>query len=132
MEYYETTAQVANNGYKDWEKRLSKFWGHPDIASSLGSVYEDNANSGQYTTGAAHVEQSQVVRYEPDDDSFERVTLDVCINFSDVKTYEASGSQVPRSAGAPTRYMFTYVMLHQGFDGVWTVNGEERHAGRAC
>jgi hypothetical protein len=132
VEYYETTAQVANNGYQDWEQRLSKFWGHPTIAASLATVYEESAKSGQYTTGAASVESLNVTRYEPDDARFERVTMDVCIDFSDVETFEANGAKIPRSEGVPTRYIFTYVMLHQGVGGVWTVNDEERHVGRAC
>lgn len=132
VEYYATTAQVANNGYKNWEKSLSKFWGHPRIASSLGVAYEESASSGQYTTGAARVESARVVRYEPDHDNFERVSLDVCIDFSDVDTFEAGGEKILRDRGVPTRYMFTYVMLHQGVDGVWTVNDEVRHEGRAC
>jgi hypothetical protein len=132
VEYYETTAAVANSGYLGWEKQLSKFWGHPAIAASLETVYEESAASGQYTTGAASVESSKLVRYEPDDASFERVTLDVCIDFSEVKTFEEDGTEIARSESIPTRYMFTYVMLHQGVDGVWTVNDEERHVGRAC
>lgn len=132
VEYYETTATVANSGYQGWEQKLSKFWGHPTIAASLETVYEESARSGQYTTGAARVESSKVLKYEPDDASFERVTLDVCIDFSEVKTFEANGTEIARSEGVPTRYTFTYVMLHQGVDGVWTVNDEERNVGRAC
>ncbi|MEU4361020.1 hypothetical protein [Promicromonospora sp. NPDC023987] len=132
MEYYEKTAQVANNGYKGWEKKLSKFWGHPVIAASRTAVYEESAKSGTYTTGAANVESVKVTKYEPDDNRFERVTMDVCVDFSDVATFEEDGTAIRRSEGVPSRYMFTYVMLHQGVGGVWTVNDEERHVGQAC
>jgi hypothetical protein len=132
VEYYSTTALVANNGYQDWEKKLSKFWGHPAIAASLATAYEESVRSGQYTTGAASIDSLKVTKYEPDDASFERVTMDVCVDFSGVATFEENGKEIPRAAGVPSRYTLTYVMLHQGVDGVWTVNGEDRHVGQAC
>lgn len=132
VEYYDTTAAVANNGYKDWEKSLSKFWGHPAIAASLTTAYEESVRSGHYTTGGASIDSVEVTRYEPDDANFERVTMDVCVDFSSVSTFKENGDQLPRAAGVPRRYVLTYVMLHQGKNGVWTVNGEERHVGRAC
>src|SRR5687768_6613703 len=39
VEYYETTAAVANNGYKDWTSELDPFWGHPDVWVPLATSY---------------------------------------------------------------------------------------------
>ena len=133
VEYYATTATVANSGYKDWNKKLDPFWGHPDIWGPLSASYTDLADQGQYTTGAATVESLQAVKYaESAQGGFEEVSLEACIDFSKVRTFGESGDEVRREAGAPKRYMFDYVMAHQGVDSVWTVNEQVPHPEQAC
>lgn len=133
VEYYETTASVANNGYADWNKKLDPFWGHPDIWGPLSDSYTELAAQGQYTTGAATVESLRVVKYsESADGGFEEVALEACIDFSDVRTFSESGDEVRRQAGAPKRYTFDYIMAHQGVDSVWTVNEQVPHREQAC
>ncbi|MGI5188704.1 hypothetical protein ACQEVI_11250 [Promicromonospora sp. CA-289599] len=132
VEYYETTASVANNGYQDWESKLLPFWGHPDIRNSLRTAYTDYAKKSDYTTGAASVETLDVAKYRPDDAGFETVHLRACVDFGQVKNFSKDAEPIPRQAGAPTRYIFDYAMRHQGPDSVWTINQQVPHPEQAC
>jgi hypothetical protein len=132
VEYYETTAAVANNGYKDWESKLLPFWGHPNIRSSLRAAYTEYAENGDYTSGAASVESLEVAGYRPDDAGFETVQLRACIDFGQVRNFSKDAEAIPRQAGAPTRYLFDYVMRHQGPGSVWTINQQTPHPEQAC
>ena len=132
VEYYETTAQVANNGYKDWDTRLRPFWGHPALRASLRAVYTESAETGDYTTGAASVETMSVIDYKESDVGNEEVHLSACVDFGDVRTFAEGGEKIPRAAGAPTRYQFDYVMRHQGLESYWTVNEQTPHPEQAC
>ncbi|MEV0893000.1 hypothetical protein [Promicromonospora sp. NPDC050262] len=131
-EYYETTAQVANNGYKDWDTTLDSFYGNPRIWSSIGGVYSGLEAGGQYTTGEAGVERVEVTKYTADDAGFESVELRACVDFRDVANFSADGTELEREKGAPTRYMFDYLMRHQGPASVWTVNEQTPHPEQAC
>ncbi|MFI2487283.1 hypothetical protein ACH47X_10265 [Promicromonospora kroppenstedtii] len=130
--YYETTAQVANNGYKDWDTQLRPFWGHPALRSSLRAAYTESASSGDYTTGAASVESMNVTQYKDSDVGNEEVHLKACVDFGDVQNFSRAGDEIPRAAGAPTRYQFDYVMRHQGPKSYWTVNQQTPHPEQAC
>jgi hypothetical protein len=132
VEYYETTAVVANNGYKDWDTELRPFWGHPALRASLRTVYTESAETGDYTTGAASVETMSVTDYKTSDVGNEEVHLNACVDFGDVRTFAESGEEIPRAAGAPTRYQFDYVMRHQGPESYWTVNEQIPHPEQAC
>jgi hypothetical protein len=133
VEYYETTAQVANNGYTDWNEKLDPFWGHPDVWGPLAASYTNLAAEGQYTTGEAAVESLRAVKYaDSAEGGFEEVSLAACIDFSEVRTFTKSGDEIQREAGAPKRYLFDYVMAHQGIDSVWTVNEQVPHPEQAC
>jgi hypothetical protein len=132
VEYYETTAAVANSGYKGWRGQLVPFWGSFAIRDAMSAVYNERADSGQYTTGSASVESTRVVSYTPAKRGFEEVKIEACVDFSDIQTFTADGNQVQRQAGAPTRYHLSYVIRHHGEDGVWAINAEEQHVERAC
>ncbi|MDR7383347.1 hypothetical protein [Promicromonospora iranensis] len=132
MEYYETTAAVANNGYEDWDTKLRPFWGHPALRASLRDVYTESAETGDYTTGAASVESMSVTDYKESDVANEEVHINACVDFGDVQTFAANGQKIPRAEGAPTRYLFDYVMRHQGPDSYWTVNAQSPHPEQAC
>jgi hypothetical protein len=132
VEYHRTTAQVANNGYKDWESKLLPFWGHPDIRRSLRAVYTEYAGKGDYTSGAAKVEDLIVTGYRPDAAGFETVKLRACIDFKQVKNFSKDAEPIPRQGGAPARYLTDYVMRHQGPGSVWTINDQAPHPELAC
>jgi hypothetical protein len=132
VEYYETTAAVANSGYKDWESKLLPFWGNPDIWGPTGDAFEQLANEGRYTTGAAEVVTSKVTQYRPNENQFESVELEACIDFSGVENFDKDGDRIDRQEGAPSRYMFSYLVRHQGPDTAWTINVETPHPERAC
>ncbi|WP_129787365.1 hypothetical protein [Promicromonospora panici] len=132
VEYYETTATVANNGYKDWDTELRPFWGHPALRASLRAVYTESAETGDYTTGAASVETMNVTNYKTSDVGNEEVHLNACVDFGDVRTFAENGEETPRKAGAPTRYTFDYVMRHQGPGSYWTLNEQTPHPEQAC
>ncbi|WP_423462809.1 hypothetical protein ACO229_22120 [Promicromonospora sp. MS192] len=132
VEYYHTTALVANNGYRDWDRELRPFWGHPALRSSLRAVYTESANSGDYTTGAASVEAMNVTNYKTSAVGNEEVHLKACVDFSDVRNFAGDGKEIPRAAGAPSRYQFDYVMRHQGAGSYWTVNEQIPHPEQAC
>lgn len=132
VEYYETTAAVANNGYEDWDSELRPFWGHPALRASLRAVYTESAETGDYTTGAASVETMSVTDYRTSDVGNEEVHLNACVDFGDVRTFAEDGEEIPRAAGAPTRYQFDYVMRHQGPESYWTVNEQTPHPEQAC
>ncbi|WP_344401466.1 hypothetical protein [Promicromonospora sukumoe] len=132
VKYYETTAQVANNGYGDWADRLLPFWGNPDIWGPTGDAFEQLANEGRYTTGAAEVVSSEVTEYKPNENGFESVALEACINFDAVKNFDANGDPIARQEGAPSRYMFSYLIRHQGPDTAWTINTETPQPEKAC
>jgi hypothetical protein len=132
VEYYDTTAQVANSGYQGWRQTLVPFWGSFAIRDAMSVAYTQNANAGQYTTGAAEIESADVTSYKGADGGFEEIGLEVCVDFSDVRTFEADGDPVERKAGTPTRFYLDYVMRHHGQNGAWAINAEERHVERAC
>lgn len=132
MKYYETTANVANNGYKDWDTELRPFWGHPALRASLRPVYTESAERGDYTSGAAAVETMSVTDYKPSDVGNEEVHLDACVDFGDVRTFSKDGEEISRPSGAPTRYQFDYVMRHQGLESYWTLNEQNPHPEQAC
>ena len=133
MKYYETTANVANNGYKDWERQLRPFWVRPDLWAPLARTYSGFADAGQYTSGAAAVASMDVVKYEDSaEGGLEEVSLEACVDFSDVRTFDESGEEIAREAGAPQRYKFSYVMAHQGLNSVWTVDEQIPHPEQAC
>ena len=132
MKYYETTAQVANNGYQDWSEKLDPFWGHPDVWVPLATSYADLAEQGQYTTGAASVESTAVTDYKTSNVGNEEVHLDACVDFREVRNFARDGKSIPRAGGAPVRYKFDYVMRHQGLDSIWTVNEQVPHPEQAC
>lgn len=132
VKYYETTAQVANNGYQDWDTQLRPFWGHPALRASLRAAYTDSAESGDYTTGAASVETMSVTDYKTSNVGNEEVHLNACVDFGGVRTFTEGGEEIPRAAGAPTRYQFDYVMRHQGPESYWTVNEQTPHPEQAC
>ena len=130
--YYETTAQVANNGYKDWESKLLPFWGRPQIWQPMSALFEGYRTEERYTTGAATVESMDVTEYRDDRSGFEDVALDACVDFSKVTNFDAKGDEVERAEGAPVRYVMAYVMRHQGAQGSWTVHEEIPQTERAC
>jgi hypothetical protein len=132
VEYYETTATVANNGYKDWESELLPFWGNPNIWGPTGDAFEQLAIEGRYTTGAAEVVTSRVTDYKPNENRFESVELEACIDFSGVTNFDKSGDKVDRQKGAPSRYLFSYLIRHQGPNTAWTINVETPHPEQAC
>jgi hypothetical protein len=132
VDYYETTASVANNGYKDWETELLPFWGNPDIWGPTGDAFEGLANEGRYTTGAAEVISSKVTEYKPNENGFESVGLEACIDFNGVTNFDKNGDKVVRQGGAPSRYVFSYLIRHQGPSTAWTINSETPHPERAC
>jgi hypothetical protein len=132
VEYYETTASVANNGYQDWESKLLPFWVRPDMRSSMTRVFSAYKDEGKYTTGAASVETMSVSTYKADDSNFELVGLEACIDFTQVKNFSVDGDPIPRAEGAPSRYLFGYKMQHQGPDSIWTISSEVPHPERAC
>lgn len=132
VEYYETTAAVANNGYKGWRGQLVPFWGSFALRDAMSGVYTQLAETGQYTTGAATVESTRVEFYTPADEGFEEVGIEACVDFSDIQTFTSEGDEVERQAGAPTRYYLSYVIRHHGQDGAWAINAEEQHVERAC
>ncbi|GAA4712406.1 hypothetical protein APR04_004368 [Promicromonospora umidemergens] len=132
VEYYETTAQVANNAYEGWSKRLDPYWGHPDVWVPLATSYADLAEQGQYTTGAATVESMSVADYKTSNVGNEEVHLNACVDFRQVRNFAGDGKSIPRTEGAPVRYKFDYVMRHQGLDSIWTVNEQRPHPEQAC
>jgi hypothetical protein len=132
VKYYETTATVANDGYKDWDTTLDQYYGNPRIWSSISTVYSGLEEEGQYTTGAATIDGQEVTGYQPDDAGFESVRLRACVDFGEVDNFSADGTALRREAGAPTRYRFDYLMRHQGHDSVWTVNEQAPHPEQAC
>jgi hypothetical protein len=132
VEYYETTATVANDGYKDWESKLLAFWGNPDIWGPTGEAFEQLATEGRYTTGAAEVVTLDVTQYQPNKNHFESVEIEACVDFSDVTNFDKSGDQIERKEGAPSRYVFSYLIRHQGPNTAWTINVETPHPERAC
>ncbi|MEV0950160.1 hypothetical protein [Promicromonospora sp. NPDC050249] len=132
VEYYETTASVANNGYKDWEVELPPFWGHPDFHTAMRPVFDQYADEGRYTVGVAHVESMKVTSYAPSSVQTEEVGLEACVDFGDVETFERDGTVIARDRGVPTRYLFQYLMRNQGATGEWTVYREIPESERAC
>lgn len=132
VEYYETTAAVANGGYRDWDTTLDQFYGNPRIWSSISGVYAGLEEEGQYTTGAASVDELEVTEYVPDDAGFESVKLRACVDFTQVENFSSDGTAIAREQGAPTRYRFDYLMRHQGPESVWTVNEQVPHPEQAC
>ncbi len=130
--YYETTARVANNGYDGWRETLVPYWGSFAIRDAMGVAYTRSADAGQYTTGAARVESARATSYTGGEPGYEVVGLEVCADFSEVRTFDAAGDEVERKAGAPTRYYLDYEMRHHGPNGAWAVDAEERHVERAC
>ncbi|WP_454860640.1 hypothetical protein [Promicromonospora soli] len=132
VEYYETTAAVANNGYADWESDLLPFWGNPDIWGRTGDAFEQLAVEGKYTTGAAEVVTSKVIEYKPNENGFESVGLEACIDFSGVTNFDKDGDRIDRQEGAPSRYLFSYLIRHQGPNTAWTINVETPHPEQAC
>lgn len=132
VEYYETTAAVANNGYDDWESKLLPFWGRPQIWQPLSNLFEGYRVDGRYTTGAATVESIELTEYRDDRSGFEDVALDACVDFSKVTNFDSNGEEIRRAGGAPARYVLAYVMRHQGDEGSWTVHEEIPETERAC
>ncbi|WP_125775604.1 hypothetical protein [Antribacter gilvus] len=132
VEYYATTAEVANAGYADWETKLGQFYGHPEVWRAISRVYQRSAEAGDYSTGAARVESLVVTGYEPSDEGLEVVAIDACVDFESVRSFLADGTEVPRDAATPTRYVISYKMAHQGLRSEWTVNEEVRRAERTC
>lgn len=132
VEYYATTAEVANGGYKDWEEKLFPFWGNPTIWEPFSRTYLRLEAEGQYTVGAASVASANVTDYLASDESLEDVHLDACIDFSNVQTFNADGTPIPRDAAVPLRFKATYLMRHQGDGAIWTINEEVRRVEEPC
>lgn len=132
VEYYATTAEVANAGYVDWEAKLLPFWGHPDIWQPLSARYSQLAEQGFYTTGAASISSIEVTSYLPSETATEEVGVNVCVDFTAVTSYDALGNPIPRDASIPTRYRFVNVIRHQGPDSAWTMNSEVAHPEQPC
>jgi hypothetical protein len=132
VEYYETTASVANNGYQDWESELLPFWGRPQIWQPMSDLFEGYRTDGRYTTGAATVESMELTEYRDDRSGFEDVSLDACVDFSKVTNFDSNGEEVQRADGAPVRFVLAYVMRHQGIEGSWTVHEETPETEQAC
>ena len=132
VEYYETTALVANNGYQDWKRKLVPFWGSFEIRDAMGASYSESLDAGLYTTGAARIEAARTTDYRAPEPNYERVGFEVCVDFSYVRTFEENGDEVKRQAGAPTRYYLHYEMRHHGIDRGWAIDAEDRQAERAC
>jgi hypothetical protein len=132
VEYYETTAAVANNGYRDWESNLLPFWGRPQIWQPMSELFEGYRADGRYTTGAATVESMKVTEYRDDRSGFEDVALNACVDFSKVTNFDSNGKEIRRTEGAPVRFVLAYVMRHQGVQGSWTVHEEIAETERAC
>lgn len=132
VEYYATTAEVANGGYVDWEEKLLPFWGHPDIRQSLRRAFSQYAEDGRYTVGAAVVDSMSVATYAPAEQGFEEVGIRACVNFATVENFAKGGTPIPRDAGTPTRYSFDYLMAHQGTGSVWTINEQVPRVEEPC
>lgn len=132
VEYYATTAQVANGGYQDWERKLVPFWGSFEIRDSMGVAYAQSLDAGQYTTGAARIESARSTGYRAPEPNYERVNFEVCVDFSKVRTFEKGGEEIKRQPGVPTRYYLLYEMRHHGSDRDWAIDAEERQVERAC
>ncbi|GAB4087245.1 hypothetical protein GCM10028784_38750 [Myceligenerans cantabricum] len=131
-EYYATTASVANNGYEKWENRLQNFWGTRATRVAAGQVYDDFREQGVYTKGAAELVSVKASNYTPATAGFEEITLDACLDFSEVQTFDRRDKLIPRDASAPTRYMFTYEMRNQGKSNEWAFIAESPDQERTC
>lgn len=132
VEYYATVAEVANSGYTDWEGRLQNFWGTREMRVGKGQVYDQFRDQGVYTEGVAKVVSIKVTKYTPANAGFEEMNLDACIDFSQVKTFDADGTQVPRDASVPERYIFIYEARNQGEGNEWAFIGEVPDLERVC
>jgi hypothetical protein len=132
VEYYATVAEVANGGYEGWRHSLRSFWGTPTSWNAVTQVYERNRENGVRTEGAAEVVSMNAKAYEPDDAGFDEVTLEACVDFAGVKTFDRGGSVIPRDASVPTRYTFTYGLRNQGTDNEWALIVEEPNLERSC
>ena len=132
VEYYATTAMVANSGYKNWSEKLDPYWGHPDVWVPLATSYAELAKEGQYTTGAATVESMSITEYKESNVGNEEVHINACVDFREVQNFMGDGKSLARADGAPIRYQFDYVMRHQGLNSIWTVNEQVPHPEQAC
>ena len=132
VEYYATTAAVANDGYKDWRGQLVPYWGSFAIRDAMSAAYTQSAKLERYTTGSAEIESTSVTSYLSSENDLEEVGLEVCVDFSNVETFDANSNIIPRSAGSPERYYLGYQMRHHGDGRGWAIDEGERYVGRAC
>ncbi|GAA1863449.1 hypothetical protein [Myceligenerans crystallogenes] len=132
VEYYATTAEVANDGYRDWERKLYPFWGKLSVGAAKGEAYQLAKQSGNRTEGAAEVVSMDATDYRPFEPGSEEVELTACIDFNNVKTFDSKGKMIPRDASIPLQYMFIYEMRNQGEGNDWAVLSEEPNREREC
>ncbi|MEL7975756.1 hypothetical protein AAG589_07810 [Isoptericola sp. F-RaC21] len=130
IDYYETGSEVANNSYEDWD-RLQEYWGNPDVATPLASLYESEKQAGNYTKGATKVISMNVTDYvdDPTDSGAEKVSIRACVDTTGTTAFNKDGS---RSEGGVDRYVNVYTMQHQGVDGPWRISKDEPDMTRTC
>ena len=132
VEYYATTAEVGNDGYEHWQRKLQNFWGTRENRVAQGQAFDTLRKQGAYTEGASVVLSMEVKNYEPYTPGSEEVTLEACVDFTDVKTFDSDGNSVPRDASIPLSYVFTYELRNQGEDNEWALISENPDQEREC
>jgi hypothetical protein len=83
-------------------------------------MFEENATAGVRTEGAVDVASLEVVEYLPSDAGFERVTFEACVDFSGRTTYDGDGAVI--EPVTPDRYLYDYVVVHNGPDTQWVID----------
>ncbi|WP_277211451.1 hypothetical protein [Isoptericola croceus] len=73
-----------------------------------------------------------VTDYQPSDNGLERVTIDACMDYSQITQLDSDGKPVERTEDALSRYLAEYVVAHNGPDTWWRIDDLIAHPEETC
>lgn len=134
-DYIAEVDAVSFDAYREWEERLSQFWGSSAISAPLGAIYESYRKDGTY--GEGYVQLSQI---EPHNVNIIRgsggnllagttIELEYCADYSHAYTYLHQGDLLTTTA--PKRFRWS-AALNLGEDGRWRITREDAMLEEPC
>ena len=126
VEQLEASWALGNDGFKDLGS-MARFWGTPQLAESMSAMLLTSYESGRYTEGVGEIVSQTVTAYDGSGEQAQ-VRLDVCVDFTGIRNFDASG---PMSSSGATRMLYMYLVA-ESLDGTWKINEIDQDPSREC
>jgi hypothetical protein len=131
LDFFEVSAEVGADAHQDWDVAFVPYL-DLDLLNEFFDLWSTYEQDGVYTEGAAKVTSLTPTDYTPSESGREKVTLDACVDYGPIETFEADGTLIERPAGTATRYRVELVVGHEPANDVWRIEQLEPRVDTPC